>query len=190
MNYTEENTRLQKENEIKFNEFLNDFNPSGIKYMTSNLKGKPHEAIVQYAQENDIDLIFMGATGKSVLQRILLGSVTERVVRAFPSSIVLTKSENILNLKIENDISNLEKHYSQAIKLRETGFYDEAINQLKICLSINDLHIPAINELIKIYELTGDKNSALSYRQKLDDILERLWDSKIQLEIRKNYKLK
>lgn len=190
INYKEENTRLKKENEIKFKEFLDEFNPSGIKHHITSLTGKANEEIVRFAKENEADLIFMGATGKSVLQRILLGSVTEKVVRDLPSSIVLTKSENILNLRIEKDISNLEKHYSQAIKLKETGFYDEAINQLKICLSINDLHIPAINELIKIYELTGDKKTAESYRKKLDEILERLWDSKIQLEIRKNYKLK
>ncbi|MBN1387465.1 MAG: universal stress protein [Bacteroidales bacterium] len=190
VNYQEENSRLQKENEKQFDDFIKTFNPSGIKYKTGYLKGNPHEAIVGFARANKIDLIFMGATGKSVLQRVLLGSVTEKVVRDLPCSIVTTKSENLLNLKIESDISTLEKHYSQALKLKETGFYDEAIEQLKICLYVNDLHIPAINELIKIYELTGDMISAKSYRQKLDEILERLWDSKIQLEIRKAYKLK
>lgn len=190
INYQEENARLQKENKKQFDDFIEKFNPSGISYKIEYLKGKPHEAIIEFSQSNNIDLIFMGATGKSVLQRVLLGSVTEKVVRKLPCSMVTTKSENILNLKIESDISTLEKHFSQAMKLKKTGFYDEAIEQLNICLRVNDLHIPAINELIKIYELTGDKDSAESYRQKLDEILERLWDSKIQLEIRKTYKLK
>jgi len=189
INYKEENTRIKKENEEKFNTYLEGFNIAGIEYKTELLTGKPYETIVKFADQNNIDLIFMGATGKSVLQRVLLGSVTEKVVRELPSSMVITKSENLLKLKMESDISNLEKHFSQALKLKDTGFYDEAIEQLNICLQINDLHVPAMNELITIYELTGNKESAEYIKQKLYDILDRLWDSQIEKEIRKRYKL-
>lgn len=40
-----------------------------------------HRAIREYADENDIDLIVMGTHGRRGLDRWLLGSVTERVVR-------------------------------------------------------------------------------------------------------------
>ena len=43
--------------------------------------GAPYEAILSYASENDIDLIVMGTHGRRGLSRVLLGSVTERVVR-------------------------------------------------------------------------------------------------------------
>jgi nucleotide-binding universal stress UspA family protein len=43
--------------------------------------GSPHEAIISYASENDIDLIIMGTHGRRGLSRVLLGSVTERVIR-------------------------------------------------------------------------------------------------------------
>jgi nucleotide-binding universal stress UspA family protein len=43
--------------------------------------GIPHETVVSYADEHDIDLIVMGTHGRSGLDRMLLGSVTERVVR-------------------------------------------------------------------------------------------------------------
>jgi len=43
--------------------------------------GSPHEAILSYASENGIDLIVMGTHGRRGLSRVLLGSVTARVIR-------------------------------------------------------------------------------------------------------------
>jgi len=43
--------------------------------------GSPYEAILSYAAENGIDLIVMGTHGRRGLSRVLLGSVTERVIR-------------------------------------------------------------------------------------------------------------
>jgi nucleotide-binding universal stress UspA family protein len=43
--------------------------------------GKPARAIVEYADDHDIDQIVMGSHGRSGVTRILLGSVAESVVR-------------------------------------------------------------------------------------------------------------
>lgn len=123
------------------------------------------------------------------MQRILLGSVTEKVVRDLPSSMVITKTENILNLKIDADISEIEKHMSNAEKLAETGFFDEAVEQYKTALQINDLHIPALTALASLYDKIGEKESAELFYRKIDEILGRLWDRKIEFEIRKSLKL-
>jgi len=45
------------------------------------LNGAPHRAIEEYTAENDIDSIVMGTHGRRGIDRYLLGSVTERVVR-------------------------------------------------------------------------------------------------------------
>ena len=44
-------------------------------------RGRPHEVIGRYVEDNDIDLVVMGTHGRSGLDRVLLGSVTEKVVR-------------------------------------------------------------------------------------------------------------
>lgn len=44
-------------------------------------QGKAHEEIVEYADENDIDCIVMGTHGRDGVQDVILGNVTERVVR-------------------------------------------------------------------------------------------------------------
>lgn len=43
--------------------------------------GVVHRAILEYAAENDVDMIVMGTHGRRGLDRWLLGSVTERVMR-------------------------------------------------------------------------------------------------------------
>ena len=189
IDYKKENEELENETKKKFKDFIKKFNFIDVDYNTKLIRGKTHERIIAFATKNNIDLIFMGATGKSLLQRVLLGSVTELVIRELPSSMVITKSENILNLKIDFEISEIEKHFTNAIKLEKTGYYKEAIDQLKICLQINDLHIPALNALIKLYNKIGEKELSETYSNKLEEILSRLWDKRIELEIRKNYRL-
>lgn len=49
--------------------------------VTEVIKGIPHREIIEYANEKNMDLIVMGTHGRTGLDRILLGSVTEKVVR-------------------------------------------------------------------------------------------------------------
>jgi nucleotide-binding universal stress UspA family protein len=49
---------------------------------SSILEGTPHRQILDYAEANGIDLIVMGTHGRTGLGRLLLGSVTEKIVRA------------------------------------------------------------------------------------------------------------
>ncbi len=44
-------------------------------------RGAPHETIVEYADEIGADVIVMGTHGRGGVERLLLGSVTEKVVR-------------------------------------------------------------------------------------------------------------
>jgi nucleotide-binding universal stress UspA family protein len=43
--------------------------------------GTPHSAILRYADERDVDVIVMGTHGRTGVERYLLGSVAEKVVR-------------------------------------------------------------------------------------------------------------
>jgi nucleotide-binding universal stress UspA family protein len=43
--------------------------------------GTPHRTILGYADDEDVDLVVMGTHGRTGLERYLLGSVTEKVVR-------------------------------------------------------------------------------------------------------------
>ena len=45
------------------------------------LEGNPADEIVNFAEKNDIELIIIGTLGKTGVQRFLLGSVAENVIR-------------------------------------------------------------------------------------------------------------
>lgn len=53
--------------------------------------GTPAEAIVQYAQEQKVDLIAMGARGQDTLSALLLGSVVNKVLHLASMPVLLVK---------------------------------------------------------------------------------------------------
>ncbi|TKX79473.1 universal stress protein [Halorubrum sp. SD626R] len=48
---------------------------------TAVVEGSPSREIVRYAEGNDCDLVVMGTHGRGGIDRLLLGSVAEKVVR-------------------------------------------------------------------------------------------------------------
>lgn len=59
------------------------------------LEGSPAHEIVNFAEENDIDLIVMGTHGKSAIERFLLGSVAENVVRHSKKAALVVRGMDI-----------------------------------------------------------------------------------------------
>jgi nucleotide-binding universal stress UspA family protein len=55
------------------------------------LDGDPASAIVRYARDAAMDLIVMGTHGRTGLDRLLLGSVAEKVLRDAPCSVMVAK---------------------------------------------------------------------------------------------------
>lgn len=51
-------------------------------------EGSAFHEIIQYAQQQNVDLIVMGTHGRSALVHALLGSVTEKVVRKAPCPVL------------------------------------------------------------------------------------------------------
>jgi nucleotide-binding universal stress UspA family protein len=58
------------------------------------LEGNPVEEITGFAQKNDIDLIVMGTHGKTGIQRFLIGSVSENVVRHSERAVLVVRGES------------------------------------------------------------------------------------------------
>jgi nucleotide-binding universal stress UspA family protein len=87
------NEVLQAEGESYTQAIADEFNEAGCKVKTACIQGKPHEEILDYAENNDIDLITMGTHGRGGVQRRFIGSVTGKVVRASETP-VLTIRQN------------------------------------------------------------------------------------------------
>ena len=54
-------------------------------------EGTPYEEIVRFARERDVDLIVIGTHGHTGLAHILLGGVTDKVVRRAPCPVLTVR---------------------------------------------------------------------------------------------------
>lgn len=64
---------------------------AGLAYAYHISIGTPAEAIVQYAQEQQVDQITMGAHGQNALSALLLGSVVNKVLHLAAMPVLLVK---------------------------------------------------------------------------------------------------
>jgi nucleotide-binding universal stress UspA family protein len=71
-------------------EQIHPVNP-GISVQHVFLEGDPAGEIVRYAADTGIDLIVMGTHGRTGLERLLMGSVAEKVMREAPCSVLVVK---------------------------------------------------------------------------------------------------
>lgn len=60
---------------------------------TAVVRGAPHRAILDYAEEHDADLVVVGTHGRKGLDRLLLGSVAERVLRTATRPVLVVRGE-------------------------------------------------------------------------------------------------
>lgn len=73
---------LQNIAEKQLDDFIKDLNiDSSVKTAGFIKKGTPSEAVCEFAQGNDVDLILVATHGRKGVPRFFLGSVTERIVR-------------------------------------------------------------------------------------------------------------
>ncbi len=62
--------------------------------MTTIDEGVPHERIVAYVDEHDVEVVVMGAKGRSAFKRSLLGSATEGVLRRTDTPVLVVGEED------------------------------------------------------------------------------------------------
>ncbi|MBS1118215.1 MAG: UspA domain protein [Deltaproteobacteria bacterium] len=62
--------------------------------------GKPAAEILRLAEEVGADLIFIGTHGKTGVERVLLGSVSERVVREAGCTVMVTRPKTYANVDL------------------------------------------------------------------------------------------
>ncbi len=172
----------------EFDKFLEEFNLIDVNYIKEIRGGEPEEEILKAIKIHESDLLIMGTTGKSGISKILMGSVTEKVIREVLCSFITLKNEDAIILELESKIQDIEYHYTSAKALFEKGFFEESINQFNICLDINFIHIPSLKGLTSVYKKLGDIDNAKNYQEMTTKVLDQIWNMKIEQEVRKQKK--
>ena len=63
----------------------------GVTLEGETVLGRPARAIIDYAEDNEVDQIVMGSHGRDGVSRILLGSVAETIVRRSPCPVTVVR---------------------------------------------------------------------------------------------------
>ncbi len=71
------------------------FRDKGIRVRSEVLLGQPAEEIIDYAAQQDVDLIVMCSHGRSGIGRWVFGSVTEKVLRGATSPVLMIRPEEL-----------------------------------------------------------------------------------------------
>lgn len=58
------------------------------------LEGEPYQELIKYSEHKNVDLIVLGIRGHSLLERFLIGSTTDRVIRRATSSVLAVRQMN------------------------------------------------------------------------------------------------
>ncbi len=178
--FLHENEDLQQKHKQHLKEFLNSLSFSNIEWNYTLRTGEPYKEILNECNSKKYDLIIMGSHGHTGLSRIMMGSVTEKVIRQISLSFITTKSEDILNLRLENKISNIKNHYNLAKQKQNMNSLDEAIGEYLICLSYNEMHIPSLLGLSEVYGKKGETEKELRYKKMASELISKLFGDTIK----------
>ena len=78
-------TKLDRQNQAEAENYLSQLSANlskeGIAAQTAIVSGRPDEKILDYATENQVDLIIMSTHGRSGVSRWTFGSITDSVLR-------------------------------------------------------------------------------------------------------------
>jgi len=85
---------LESEGETVVDEAASTARRAGVEAETDVVQGGPSRTILDYVDDRAIDLVVMGTRGQRNVQRLILGSVTERVVRNSPVPVLVVPPES------------------------------------------------------------------------------------------------
>lgn len=83
---------LKEKAESEFDKLKKKYGSDDIKIVTVVAFGHPSKSIIQYIEENKIELVVMGTKGATGLKEILVGSNAEKVVRSSPVPVIAVKN--------------------------------------------------------------------------------------------------
>jgi nucleotide-binding universal stress UspA family protein len=91
--YEKENTRLLREGEEALAYLKEQCTKAGVKVSTAVVRGYPAEEIMKTAETEKVAMIVVGNVGRTGLDHMLMGSVSETVVRKAPCPVLVVRGE-------------------------------------------------------------------------------------------------
>lgn len=151
----------------EFERFLKAADFAGITSKSEVRHGVPHEQIVAAAGEFGSDLIVMGATGRTGLVKVLLGSTTRRLLRNLPCSLLTVKQDEVLEELFDIDLIEISRLITEARSLANAKSFQPAIALYQQALNRNPFHLEALHELSDLFQATGQTRQEEQCRHRI-----------------------
>jgi nucleotide-binding universal stress UspA family protein len=151
----------------EFHRFLLNIEFGGVPWSSEIASGVPHEEIVKAALKHGADLVVMGSHGRSGLTRVLLGSVTRRVLHELPCSLLTVKQEDAFGQLFEEDLRYTRLLLAEGQELLRNDVPERAAAKFRHALAANPFLVPALEGLAEAHEKMGEHDKAERCRQRL-----------------------
>lgn len=81
----------KQQGEQTLNDAVDTVNQAGLKAHGLLFYGDPATTILEFAEENNVDLIVMGSRGLSTFKELFLGSVSHKITQSAKCSVLIVK---------------------------------------------------------------------------------------------------
>jgi len=130
---------LREEGEAYLDQVRPKIEESGISAEAVIETGDPSITICSYAEQEDVDLIIMSASGHGGIERWTLGSVSEKVLRSSPKPVLLVRSASrdllrgrtILVVDDEPDVLEIVSEMLDMCVIHKAQTHDTALEYLR-----------------------------------------------------------
>jgi nucleotide-binding universal stress UspA family protein len=152
----------------EFERFLAGIPTHDVKATPEVRHGAAHEQIVAAAREHGADVIVMGATGRTGLVRMLLGSTTRRVLEQLPCSLLIVKDEDAVEELFDGEVRLIQSLMSEGRTLLGAGDAGGAVAKYRLVLTHDPFHVGAAEGLVEAYQKLGNQDLAHFYRRRVE----------------------
>ena len=148
---------IEGQAEDRFADAKKELEESGIPFEGVLVRGEPAEEIIAFAERRKVDLIVMGKRGHGLLEKVVVGSETAKVLRGSHVPVLAAKRDkqfdggSIERIIVPVDLSDeAESAFTFALDLAElTGADVTAVYALRLDMYAQDIPAGALDIVIK-----------------------------------------
>lgn len=189
------NRKLQNKTETVFKQYVDSVILDSVSYKKIIRKGQPEEEILKAVKKEKCDLLIMGTVNQKGLTRILVGNITEKVMRKIPCSLITLRHSAVPpdaeavpkgkhtpllakmnDANIEKAYSIIEKNYQSGQRLFLEGSYKRAIPNLVKCIEKDEHFYAAYEMLARCHQSLGENEKAQEYLEAAKDQRRYIWN--------------
>jgi nucleotide-binding universal stress UspA family protein len=156
-----------------FDHFLDGIDFGNVAWQKEVRTGEAGHEIPAAARDRGADVIVMGSTGRTGLPRMLMGSVTRRVLRRLPCSLLAVKNEDVVEGLLEGDLRAINLLMAEGQEMLAAGCHAQAAGKFRQALLHNPFHVVALEKLAEAYHRLGRAEEAAGYQRRAKALSER-----------------